>query len=485
MFKSVFTKFITVFVLIITISFVILTSIIASQVNSYAIIQRENSLRRAAESMMVYIGYHYMRSEYSSFEDFIVNDRDEIQLVSDIVNVNIDDFSLIISDNSGRILKSNARLATELENVLIPPSVSNVLLDGGAVLRRDDLDGLFKTVHLYYGIPVWSSDGSGKILGTVIVCTANPEMDNLLNGMIKTIVMSSLWIMLAALIAVYFLSEKIIGPLKSMSIASKKFANGQFDVRVPVVGHDEVAKLAVAFNNMATSLSNLEEMRRSFMANVSHDLKTPMTTIAGFIDGILVGAIPPEKHEYYLGVIAAEVRRLSRLVETLLDISRMQAGERKFNMASFDVCELARQILISFEQKIEQRNLDVEFDCEEDKMFAYADRDAIHQILYNVCDNAVKFAKDGGAYKVTLIYNDDKKIQVSVYNEGVGIPEEDLPFVFERFYKSDKSRGLDKTGVGLGLYIAKTIIEAHGEKIWCESESGSYCRFTFTLAANH
>lgn len=134
-------------------------------------------------------------------------------------------------------------------------------------------------------------------------------------------------------------------------------------------------------------------MRRTFLANVSHDLRTPMTTISGFIDGIIDGAIPPEKHEYYLDVIRTEIRRLSRLVGNLLDITRIQAGERKFNKTAFDICEMARLILISFEQKIDQKKLDVEFECKKEKMIVYADRDAIYQILYNICDNAVKFSK--------------------------------------------------------------------------------------------
>jgi signal transduction histidine kinase len=207
-----------------------------------------------------------------------------------------------------------------------------------------------------------------------------------------------------------------------------------------------------------------------------------MTTISGFIDGILAGAIPPEKHEHYLGVIAGEVKRLSRLVTTLLDVTRLQGGERKFVMTDFDVCEMARQILISFEQKIDAKRLDVEFECDEENMFANADRDAIYQILYNICDNAVKFSCERGKLSLTLRNTKDKKVLIRVFNEGIGIPPQDVPFIFERFYKSDKSRGLDKSGVGLGMFIAKTIIDAHHEKIWVESEYRKNCAFQFTLA---
>lgn len=178
-----------------------------------------------------------------------------------------------------------------------------------------------------------------------------------------------------------FLSDRVIGPIKSMRNAAKSFAAGNFDVRVPVVGHDEVAELASAFNNMANSLAHLEEMRNTFLENVSHDLRTPMTTISGFIDSILDGAIPPSQEKYYLNIISNEVKRLSRLVSTLLDITRMQAGERKFTKTAFDICEMARQILISMESHINDKKLIVEFNCDYENMYVNADRDAIHQIF--------------------------------------------------------------------------------------------------------
>jgi signal transduction histidine kinase len=206
-----------------------------------------------------------------------------------------------------------------------------------------------------------------------------------------------------------------------------------------------------------------------------------MTSISGFVDGILDGVIPPEKQSYYLGIVSNEVKRLSRLVASLLELSRIQAGERKFTPVPFDICEMSRQIVISFEKNIEDKKLEVEFDCDRDNMTAIADRDAIYQVLYNLCDNAMKFSREGGLFKLSVRSLKNKKLLISVYNEGQGISDADLPYVFERFYKSDKSRGLNKTGVGLGLFISKTIVESHGEKIWAESEKDNYCRFNFTL----
>ncbi|MBQ5746379.1 MAG: GHKL domain-containing protein, partial [Clostridia bacterium] len=242
----------------------------------------------------------------------------------------------------------------------------------------------------------------------------------------------------------------------------------------------EVAELATAFNNMAGSLEKLEENRSAFLSNVSHDLRTPMTTISGFIDGILSGAIPEEKTSYYLEIVQSEVKRLARLVNTLLDVTRLESGSRKYNKTQFDICELARQVLISFESLIEDKNLSVTFECDDDNMLVFADSDAIHQVLYNLIDNAVKFTTVNGSLSLK-VHSTDKKTVVSVYNSGKGISAEDIPRVFDRFYKTDRSRGLDKKGVGLGLYISKTIIDQHGEEMWVKSEEGSYCEFAFTL----
>ena len=266
-----------------------------------------------------------------------------------------------------------------------------------------------------------------------------------------------------------------------MTSASKKFAKGDFSARVPVSKRqDEVAELGRAFNNMADSLESLEKMRNSFLANISHDLRTPMTTISGFIDGINSGAIPPEKHEYYLGVISAEVHRLSRLVSQLLDVARLESGERKFNYTDFDIAEVARIILISFEQKIEDKRLDVEFDAEFDGMYVKADKDAIYQVLYNLCHNAIKFAREEGKLRIRITRTTDTKLKIAVYDQGQLISAEDASLIFDRFYKTDKSRGLDKSGVGLGLYISKTIIDAHGETIGVEAGDDG-CEFWFTL----
>lgn len=464
--------------LIIVISFTILAAIISSMISGYSNKSTQDILYRTAGNVKVYIENVYAASGAVEYTQYInLYKKNIMNYISQLAAFTTDSV-IFLTDKDGNILLLNEPTTGVAVTGTISADIFNELVLNDALQRMDTLDGLFETKYMTYAVPVYVNNG--ELAGSVFVCASAQSLNQLVGFMIKTIIMTSLWVLLAALIAVYFITEKIIEPLKDMGKAAKSFAAGRFDVRVPVIGQDEVAELATAFNNMAGSLASLEDMRRTFLANVSHDLRTPMTTIGGFIDGILEGAIPPEKQDYYLSVIASEVRRLSRLVSTLLDIARIQAGDRKFNMAPFDICEMARQILISFEQKIDDKHLDVEFDCDEDKMYVVADRDAIYQILYNICDNGVKFSREKGKYKIN-IKSRDRRVYVSVYNEGQGISAADLPYVFDRFYKGDKSRGLDKTGTGLGLFIAKTIIDAHDEEIYVKSEVDKFCEFTFTL----
>ena len=489
MFKSIFAKYLTTFMLILIVSIIISTSIITSLVNTYDGNNKNRVLENVTEGVVNIVVREYSGSDSDSFKRYVNEYSERIVTLLDAMASNLDDIVVFITDENGKVElvggseysetyadSDGHSLSVELA---IPGDVFAFVLGGETVKRNDDLDGFFGEKHRTYITPILTDEG--KTVGAVMASTMRNDMDELLERMIKTIVISTLWLMLAALIAVYFMTERLVSPLRAMSRASKEFARGQFDVRVPVHGDDEVAQLAEAFNNMAGSLQRSEETRRLFLANVSHDLRTPMTTISGFIDSIISGAIPEEQIPHYLNVISSEVRRLSRLVTSLLDITKIQAGERTFAKTPFDICEMAREIIISSEQRLEEKHLDVQFDADYDNMFVNADRDAIHQVLYNLCDNAIKFSKEGGQYILSIKDISSSKTEISIYNEGDGISPEDLPLVFDRFYKSDRSRGLDKTGVGLGLYISRTIIEAHGEKISVDSKYGEWCRFRFTL----
>jgi signal transduction histidine kinase len=232
---------------------------------------------------------------------------------------------------------------------------------------------------------------------------------------------------------------------------------------------------------MASALSVLESSRRSFVANVSHELKTPMTTISGFIDGILDGTIPKEQHGEYLTIVSNEVKRLSRLVVSMLNLSKIEAGELKLKESEFDITQLLLSCMLTFEQEIEKKKIDIVGFENMKTAVVCADRDMIYQVVYNLIDNAVKFTQQGGEIEVSAERKIGGSVIVSIKNSGEGIDSEEISRIFERFYKVDKSRSYDNKSAGLGLYLCKTIIDMHNGKIYAESEKDSFAKFTFEL----
>ena len=295
---------------------------------------------------------------------------------------------------------------------------------------------------------------------------------------------SAIIVLVLSMAAATFLSHQQVQPLNKVAEAARRFGRGELDTRVEVPKScgEEIVDLANAFNTMADSLEKSEQRRQEFVANVSHELKTPMTTIGGYIDGMLDGTIPPEKQQHYMQIVSGEVRRLSRLVRNMLDIAKLQAmGVEDSRKTRFDLGEELSDVLITFEQKIYNKHLDVRVDLPDKPVWTRAERDSITQVIYNLIDNAIKFCPDGGRLSLR-VQSDGGKACVSVENTGPTIDKDELPLLFDRFHKADKSRSADREGWGLGLYIAKTIVGAHGGDIWATSENG-VTQFNFTLPA--
>ncbi len=350
----------------------------------------------------------------------------------------------------------------------------------GEYFSTQEVAGLFSEDTFFAGYPVYVR---GQFIGAFFASTPiQPKFTEYASNMGGLFLMSALFASVLSFIVIYAFTAKLTSPLRQMSAATKAYAQGDFSKRVRVHGSDELASLCSSFNQMATALSVLESSRRSFVANVSHELKTPMTTIGGFIDGMLDGTIPPEKHEEYLGIVSTEVKRLSRLVTSMLNLSKIEAGELDIKLKDFDISQLIINCMLTFEQEIEKKNINIKGFEEMKPTMVYADRDMIYQVVYNLIDNAVKFTEENGTISVYI--NEDKKnmVFVSVENTGEGIASEEIGRIFERFYKVDKSRSYDIKSAGLGLYLCKTIIEMHNGKILVDSEKGKYTRFTFILS---
>ena len=344
------------------------------------------------------------------------------------------------------------------------------------------IEGLYDESRFVVAVPVLSADN--RILsGIIIVSTPTAGTTALMQRISNIFLSAALIVVLVAVLAVSLFARQQSKPLRDLSKAAYDFGHGDLNARVRLSGDysEEMEELALSFNNMASLLQKSEYQRQEFVANVSHELKTPMTTIGGYVDGILDGTIPPERHRYYMQIVSDETKRLSRLVRSMLDISRLQdqSGIPEEKKTRFDMEECIGEVLITVEQKIVAKNLDVDVDLPEHPVYTRADKDAVTQVVYNLLDNAVKFCHEGGTLGVKLTEGGGK-IYITISNQGNTIPPEELPLVFDRFHKIDKARNRSQEGWGLGLYIVKTLVCSHGENISVASRDGK-TEFTFTM----
>jgi signal transduction histidine kinase len=389
----------------------------------------------------------------------------------------------VICDDSGKLLVCARKpMGCEHQGMIVGRDYLEAVFQSGYVTDTGVIDGLYPEMRYVVALPI-ADKQTGARIGIIIMSTPMEQTLTVLREISKIFVFVSILVVLLAVCLMTLFVRHQSRPLRVMAKAARAFGHGELSARVDIDGNytQEVEELALAFNNMASSLQKSEYRRQEFVANVSHELKTPMTTIAGYVDGILDGTIPEEKGRQYLQVVSDETKRLNRLVRSMLDISRLQdqQGIPEEQKTRFDVEETLGQVLIRFEQKIEAKNLQVQVDMPDHPVFTHANQDYITQVLYNLVDNGVKFCPEGGALGLN-IREGSGKVYLSVSNEGQTIPPEELPLVFDRFHKMDKSRSQNRDSWGLGLYIVKTIVSAHGENISVDSREGK-TTFAFTL----
>jgi signal transduction histidine kinase len=286
---------------------------------------------------------------------------------------------------------------------------------------------------------------------------------------------------IAAIIALglaRILARGMTQPLRDMAAAANRMSRGDYDQRVPVRSRDEVGQLAKAFNSMAGELGSLERLRRDLVANVSHELKTPISALRGHLENLLDGVEDP--NPALLAVMLKQTERLSRLIDQLLDLSRLESGAAPLELEPVQLAPLVRRVVTEIEVVRSGRHIDVLNEVPADLPPVSADRERVHQVLFNLLDNALRFTPPGGTVTVRAM-REDGSCEVSVEDTGPGIPSEHLPLVFERFYRIDPSRSRDDGGTGIGLAIARSVVEAHGGRIWAESVEGQGAKFRFLL----
>ena len=421
----------------------------------------------------------HLASSYAAGEDTSSQDF----LLSLDVASRLTDTDIIICNAEGKVvLCSDSPFVCKHLKLQINSDYLEKVSSAGVDRTTGVIRGLYDDSRFLTAMPI-QDETEGSLLGLVMVSVPTADTNAVLNKLANLYLNTAFVVVLLSALAALAYADRSSRPLREMAKAANDFGHGNLEARVRVEDSysEETRDLAVAFNNMASSLQKSEYQRQEFVANVSHELKTPMTTISGYVDGILDGTIPPERQNHYLQIVSDETKRLSRLVRSMLDISQLQdeKGMPDEKKMSFDMEECAGLALVNFEKKINDKHINVQVDMPEHPVYTFANQDAVTQVVYNLVDNAVKFCPEGGTLGLT-IKEGGGKAYVSVSNDGETIPAEELPLVFDRFHKLDKSRSKNRDGWGLGLYIVKTIVCSHGENISVTSRDGK-TEFTFTM----
>ena len=390
-------------------------------------------------------------------------------------------FDLLVTDADGVVGACSQRDSMHFGKT-VPESLLQAAASGGYAVRLTPIGQIYPERRQVVGTTLFRTIGGEKFtFGYLFVSTDMAAFREEWQQFSSVFILIALNVMVLTFVISFVMSKKQAEPLNEMARAARRFARGDFSVRVEDSGReDEISQLTEAFNAMADSLESSETLRREFISNLSHELKTPMTVISGFAEGLLDGTIPRANEIRYLKIISSETRRMSRLVKSMLEMSMLQSTDPESVLErSFDVSEIVRLAVLNLEAKIEDKQLDVEAKLPEAPIVTRGDGDAIVQVVYNLIDNAIKFSKPYGVISLEL-WKQGPRAFFSVENMGETIPEDELPFIFDRFHKADKSRSADRDGVGLGLYIVKTILNNHNEDIFVTSADG-VTKFMFSL----
>ena len=470
--KSIFTRYLGITMGIVVLSFIMLGTVMMAFFAQYwrgekkdLLLKNANSIADVSSVFLTKSGEDSYQLETNVLKGFIATFSTSI------------DADIFITDLEGNILLGNYANSKLADPQTVPKQTVAAAAQSGYE-GRGTFGGLYQSPSYIIGVPMYTSEG--QCVGTVFAATSAASVNAFEGEALQMFLVAAVAALAITFCVVGVFAFRLVKPLRQMSAAARSFGSGDFSVRVPVTSSDELGQLAVSFNNMANSLSNSEGTRRSFIANVSHELKTPMTTIAGFIDGILDGTIPKEQESKYLHIVSDEVKRLSRLVKSMLDLSRIDSGEMKLHPSRFDITHTVVTTLLTFEQKIDEKGIEIRGLEEAAPQEVWGDQDLLHQVVYNLIENAVKFTNEGG-YIAVQVSDSIDRTTVVIENSGPGIAPEDLPMIFERFYKTDKSRSRDKNGMGLGLYLVRTILKFHGGDIAVSSAVGQFCRFEFYI----
>ncbi len=428
--------------------------------------EKQNSLTNEAkllaeQTILSYLqgimSMEYLQIRFDEFEDTL---QTKVWLFSE-------DGELIVASNSGE-------LSVMPHNILtIDPELK---LNKGFT-QTGEFYNMFSGTMISIGIPIYVGE---EQQGYLVLHTAMEEIEQLQDDMLSILYMPFFVILLVIVLVLAYLSKTIIRPIGKLNTAAREYAKGNFETRTGVNRKDEIGELSDSLEYMASELSKLDEYRKNFIANISHDFRSPLTSIKGYLEAMLDGTIPPEKYNRYLNIVLNESKRLTKLTAGLLELNDFDTYGPVLKKQQFDIVDVVRETRNTLEGVCEQKKIDIRIKCPAEDTIVYADKMKIGQVVHNLIDNAIKFSPHKGKIMVT-IYDKNGKVFVSVKDQGPGIEKEHQKRVWDRFYKTDSSRGKDKQGTGLGLAITKEIIKAHGENINLISTEGAGSEFVFSL----
>ena len=462
--KSIFFKYFSICSAVILISFVCLGAVLLLVSSRYFIDEKKSMLEKNAKALAEY-SQQQMIEYPAGWKRMVQNQIEEYA-----VSCNAD---FILCEKDGLVLINSTNEYGKNPQSIDSKYLKSFTNDGS--YAYSDCGGAFSEIFHIVGISFKANGPQYYILAF----SSKSDQDHYIWNIMEIFCISAVLVLVIVMFLVYYATVKLTEPMKEIAEVSKKIGSGDFSVTLPEYEIAEYQQLSNAFNEMAASLRNYDTMRNSFLANVSHELRTPMTSMGGFVDGILDGTIPKDKERYYLKLISSEVHRLARLVKSMLNLAKIEAGELELSYSSFSILEPIVDTLVTFESRIDEKHIDI-IGLDVDRVMLYADNDLIHQVVYNLIENAIKFVNDHGYIEFNFKPVGEMTV-ISIKNSGEGLSENELALVFDRFYKTDKSRGLDKQGVGLGLNIVRSIIKLHGGKIMVRSVEGEYTEFVFTL----
>ena len=463
--KTLYLKFVLAYFIFGVFSFIVVATFVPNMTMEHLVREKADSLYTEATM----IADTYASGLYTSDTD--------LETVKDQL-----DFLAVCLGSAIRIINPSGRLVLDTE---LPLNVDDVIIidafdptvTGNSYYIVNDFFGSFESDVLSVFAPITSSF---KVKGYVVIHYDMIDMTKSCNSLLSISYVMLVILLLLSLIILIFFTEIVYVPLRKITYATEQYAEGNMHYEFQVESDDEIGYLAACLNYMASQIAGAEDDQKKFVANVSHDFRSPLTSIRGYLDAMIDGTIPPELHEKYLGILLNETERLTKLTNSLLMLNNLNTKGMLLDRTDFDINGIIRNTAASFEGTCKSKTMTIELILTGDELYVHADMDKIQQVLYNLIDNAIKFSHHDSVIKVETSLKKNK-LFTSIKDTGIGIPKDNLKLIWDRFYKSDLSRGKDKKGTGLGLSIVKEIINCHGEHINVISTEGVGTEFIFSL----